>query len=151
MYGVRFVGSRNQAHCPFHNDRNPSASVKNGRFHCFVCNLHLDCFDFVQQITGCDFKTAMQTLNQAFALGLDLAAPIPTEAMREIQRERAEKQAALKSYRTDYMDHQQEFVALHRLIRACRPSPDKSYMGLYAWALGRLEQLEEYFSAHPWR
>jgi len=147
MYGMDF-SNRGQACCPFHDDKNPSASVKNGRFHCFVCNLHLDIFDFVQQITGCDFKTAKETLNAAFGLGLDLKKPIPTDQMRKIQAERREKQAQLEAYRDDYNEHQSEFIALRRLVRAHGLHSD---MGLYAWAVGRLEQLDEYFIEKPWR
>lgn len=151
LYGVHFIGGRNQALCPFHDDKNPSASVKNGRFHCFVCNLHLDCFDFVQQITGCDFQGAMEMLNQAFGLGLDLKKPIPTAEMRKLRAERARKAAELERYRADYNEHQTEFIALRRITRMCSPAPDKPYMGGYAWALGRLEQLEEYFADRAWR
>lgn len=151
LYGVHFIGGRNQALCPFHDDKNPSASVKNGRFHCFVCDLHLDCFDFVQQITGCDFRGAMEILNQAFGLGLDLKKPIPTAEMRKIRSERQEKERRLQAYRKNYEEHQKEFIALRRITRMCSPAPDKPYMGGYAWALGRLEQLEEYFADHPWR
>lgn len=147
-YGVAFVGGRNQARCPFHDDRNPSASVKNGRFHCFVCNLHLDCFDFVCQISGCDFKGAMEQLNALFGLGLDLKKPVPTDEMRRIRRERAQKEAELAAYRADYDAHQEEFIRLRRLVRAHGVRSD---MGLYAWAVGRLEQLEEYFKTSPWR
>lgn len=150
MYGMDF-NSRGQACCPFHDDKHPSASVKNGRFHCFVCDLHLDCFDFVKQITGCDFKTSKETLNAAFGLGLDLHKPIPTDQMRRIQAERRRKAAELAAYREDYELHQQEFIKLRRLLRACRPAPDKPYMGQYARARGRFEQLVEYFEQHRWR
>lgn len=147
LYGVH-LDSRGYGLCPFHDDKHPSASVKNGRFRCFVCNLHLDCFDFVMQITGCDFKTAQATLNQSFGLGLDLDKPIPTDEMRRIQRERKRKAEELQAYRDDYNAHQEEFIVLRKLVRAHSRRGD---MGLYAWALGRLDQLVEYFTEHPWR
>lgn len=149
-YGVAF-NSRGQACCPFHDDRHPSASIKNGRFHCWVCDLHLDAIDFVRQISGCDFRTALETLNQLFSLGLDLKKPIPTDEMRRINAERRRKAAELAAYREDYERHHTEFARLWRLTQAATPAPDKPYMGDYAWALGRLEQLNEWFAENRWR
>lgn len=150
LYGVHF-NSRNQANCPFHEDKHPSASIKHGRFHCYVCNLHLDIFDFVTRITGCDFPDAKKLLNDAFHLGLNLDKPVSSDEMRRIEAERRRKAKELDDYRVDYNAHQEEFILLHRLARMCRPSPDEPYMGEYAWAIGRLDQLTEYFSEHPWR
>ena len=35
-YGI-FIGRNGMACCPFHSDRTPSCSFKNGFFHCFGC------------------------------------------------------------------------------------------------------------------
>lgn len=147
LYGVN-LDNRGRGLCPFHDDKRPSASVKNNRFHCYVCNLHLDIFDFVMQITGCDFKTAMETLNSVFGLGLDMKKPIASDEMRRIKTERQRKADELKAYRADYNVKQAEFI---RLRQKPLPAPESPEMGAYAFAMGRIEELEEYFILHPWR
>ena len=50
-YGYRV----NRAHrflCPFHNDRNPSASIKNDYFNCFVCGAGGDLITFTAKYLG---------------------------------------------------------------------------------------------------
>jgi hypothetical protein len=41
FYGLTF-NNRGWAKCCFHNDNHPSMSFKNGRFHCWVCDLSGD-------------------------------------------------------------------------------------------------------------
>jgi len=47
----------NRLKCPFHDDRNPSASVKRetNRFNCFTCGVRGDIIDIVMQVEG--FRT----------------------------------------------------------------------------------------------
>lgn len=147
LYGVRFVGG-NRALCPFHDDRHPSASVKNGRFHCYVCGLHLDVFGFVQQMEGCGFREAMERLNGIFRLGLDLKKPIPSAELERRRLERERKEAALAAYRREYEAKQAEFI---RLYRMARPEPESRSFGEYARLLGRLDYLEWWFRENHWR
>lgn len=146
-YGVHF-GSRNQAKCPFHDDRHPSASVKNGKFHCYVCNLHLDVFEFVQQMDGCDFNAAKERLNDLFHLGLDLKKPIPSAELERRRKDRERRQQELTAYRAEYEDKQAEFI---RLYRTEPPATDGLGWGEYARLLGRLEYLEWWFAENRWR
>lgn len=146
-YGVHF-GARNQANCPFHDDRHPSASIKNGRFHCYVCGLHLDIFEFVQQMDGCDFNGAKERLNDLFRLGLNLKKPASSE---EINRKKAEwerREAELAAYRSEYEDKQEEFIRLYRIPK---PPPDSPLWGQYARLMGRMDYLEWWFSENRWR
>lgn len=41
-------------HCPFHDDHSPSAraNAAHDRFDCFVCDIHGDIFDVVQEVEG---------------------------------------------------------------------------------------------------
>ena len=39
-YGI-FIGRNGMACCPFHSDRTPSCSFKNGFFHCFGCGIEI--------------------------------------------------------------------------------------------------------------
>lgn len=147
VYGVHFNG-KNQAKCPFHDDRHPSASIKNSRFHCYVCDLHLDIFEFVQRMDGCDFNGAKERLNDMFHLGLDLKKPIPSAEMERLRREREKKEMELEMYRAEYEAKQAEFI---RLYRTPPPPPGSPSWGEYAKMMGRMDYLEWWFSMNRWR
>lgn len=147
FYGVLFNG-RGQAACPFHDDKHPSATVKNGRFHCFVCDLHLDVIDLVCHISGCNFRGALERINDDFRLGLDLKKPIATDEMRRIQEERRRKERELEAYRAEYNARQEEFI---RIRETKRPPEGHPSMGEYARLLGRKEYLEWWHENHHWR
>lgn len=146
-YGVHF-DERRQGKCPFHDDRHPSASIKNGRFHCYVCGLHLDIFEFVQQFDGCSFNGAKERLNDMFRLGLDLKKPMSFAETDRLRREREKRKAELAAYRAEYEAKQAEFIRLYRLPA---PSPDNPLWGEYAGLLGRLDYLEWWFTENRWR
>lgn len=61
---VAFKG--NNCRCPYHDDKNPSASIhrKEGvwRFHCFVCQLDMDVFDVISRNEG---RTLSEVLRDA--------------------------------------------------------------------------------------
>jgi DNA primase len=44
--------------CPFHDDVNPSLSLKGGRFKCFACGARGDAFDMVCRLRSCNFRRA---------------------------------------------------------------------------------------------
>ena len=50
--------------CPFHADRNASASVNllTGGFRCHGCGAHHDLIGFHQRVTGLDFTAAVREL-----------------------------------------------------------------------------------------
>lgn len=45
--------------CPFHEDRNPSASINYLGFHCFSCEREGDAYKLIMTETGCDFVAAL--------------------------------------------------------------------------------------------
>jgi hypothetical protein len=57
--------------CPFHDDKNPSASIHKGRFNCFVCGLSLDVFAFIERTQRTDFKSALSYLADKYGVGLN--------------------------------------------------------------------------------
>ena len=146
-YGVHF-NDKWQGKCPFHDDRHPSASIKNGRFHCYVCDLHLDIFEFVQQFDGCSFNGAKERLNSLFHLGLDLKKPMSSAEMDRLRQERQKREAEIAAYRAEYEAKQAEFIRLYRLPA---PPPDNPSWGEYARLLGRLDYLEWWFTENRWR
>ena len=53
---------RNRVRCPFHEDLNPSASIKRNRVHCFVCNKTWNPIDLVMERDGLSFINAVRRL-----------------------------------------------------------------------------------------
>lgn len=49
--------------CPFHDDKNPSFSIKNNRFKCFSCQESGDSIALYQKINDCSFKEAVKALS----------------------------------------------------------------------------------------
>ncbi len=54
---------RNRVRCPFHEDLNPSASIKHNRVHCFVCNKTWNPIDLVMERDGLTFINAVRRLS----------------------------------------------------------------------------------------
>ena len=59
--------------CPFHNDKNPSATVdKNNKwFHCFACGANYNVIDFVSNYEKCTRRQAISIISGIFGLGLE--------------------------------------------------------------------------------
>jgi len=53
---------KNKASCPFHEDKNPSFSIKGNKGHCFSCSFHGDIIDFIMKKQGFDFLQAINFL-----------------------------------------------------------------------------------------
>jgi len=53
---------RGKALCPFHGDRNPSFSVKDGQARCFGCGWTGDIIDYIQDLKGFSFQEALEFL-----------------------------------------------------------------------------------------
>jgi len=146
-YGVHF-NNRGQATCPFHEDHHPSASIKNGRLHCYVCDLHLDIIAFVQILFQCNFKDALSRINEDFRCGLDLQKPLPSAELNRLLADKRQKEQELLKYRAEYDAKTAEY---RRIWNCPRPSRGDPEAGEYAPLLGRREYLEYWFSENHWR
>ena len=62
-YGLAF-DRRGRARCPFHDDRHPSMSFKDGRFRCWVCDIGGDAIDLTARLWGLDKLEAAKRLNE---------------------------------------------------------------------------------------
>ena len=79
------VDKHGRCSCPFHNgkDRNMKLFPGNRGYSCFVCHASGDVIRFVQEYNGCTFKEAVNWLNNAFNLGMDISSPMsPDERKR---------------------------------------------------------------------
>lgn len=141
LFGV-IPNGRGVCRCPFHDDRHPSAQIKNRRFHCYVCDLHIDIFEFVQNMTGCGFRESMKKINDVFRV-VDLGKPADRTELSSLQKAREQKQRE-KAARNAAFDA--KTTEHRRLWNTDRPHPeDDIAMGQYAAGLGRLEQLDYWF------
>ena len=89
--------------CPFHSERTPSLSFKDGRYHCFGCGAGGDSIDFTARLLSLEPLEAVRELNRAFALCLPLDRE-PTGKDRVVARRRQESieiRREFKQWRTD--------------------------------------------------
>lgn len=150
-YGVHF-DSHGRALCPFHDDHHPSANIKGEKFHCSVCDIHGDIFDFTQRMFNISFRQAMLRLNEDFGLGLLGQKPDPVK-LQQWRRKKAREAAELAAYRAEY-DHN---VLLHRKIIESLWAMGKPAVGEHGkaiyWAamLAQLDYLNYYFDSCHWK
>lgn len=82
-----------QVCCPFHADKTPSMAINlsDGRFKCFGCGIGGDLVDFHMQLTGLDFKSALNELGGEL-LSLPMVKPLKAEPVNdEAKRLRARR------------------------------------------------------------
>ena len=104
-YGLTF-DRRGWALCPFHNDKHPSMSFRNGRFRCWVCDVGGDSIDFTARLLGLDAMGAVERLNADFGLALPLhRKPTQVEARAARRRlEVAEAHRAFEEWRSNFIN-----------------------------------------------
>jgi len=99
-YGMD-INRYDKALCPFHPDKHPSLSFKDGFFKCFACGEGGDVIKLVQRLQGYTHPIeAAKELNNAYGLGWafkDRKAPKPPETPYGISiREHATIKRALR-------------------------------------------------------
>lgn len=87
----RYTGARlihNKYFCPFHNDKNPSLSVKNGKYRCWACGASGNVINFVSRYCDIGFKDTCRKLSADFNLNLDIDdKPKRFDIWDEVKRE----------------------------------------------------------------
>lgn len=101
-YGVavkREPNERGWSLCPFHNEKTPSLSFRDNRFHCFGCHEGGDAVDMVGKLYDISPKEAAQKIAHDFGL----AAVDDVKAERRVDRNRLlrEKWRELEARITD--------------------------------------------------
>jgi DNA primase len=83
--------------CPFHDDKHPSMTIRNGKFRCWVCDARGDVIDFVSQHFGLGFQEAIDKLNDDFNLNLPRSRKLTTSQKHELSdNERLRREKDLK-------------------------------------------------------
>ena len=93
FYGVK-VGRNGSFCCPFHNEKHPSASIKNDYFNCFACGVGGVLITFTAKLHGIGNYDACKKLAEDF--GLNIAQPQTQADRLRADRERAKRQAEQK-------------------------------------------------------
>lgn len=63
--------------CPFHDDHDPSLSVKGAYWRCWSCNEHGNVIDFTIRYFGIGYAEALRKLNDDFSLSIEFeGAPV---------------------------------------------------------------------------
>ena len=106
--------------CPFHNDKHPSLTVKNGHWQCWSCNEHGDVISFVQKYHGIGFIDAVKRIADDFGITLPESMP-PTNPLdklwQSVEREsREHNQRELAAYRESIDQEIDTLTAAHRAL-----------------------------------
>lgn len=88
-----------KARCPFHEDRNPSFSVKGERWRCFAGCGGGDVLDFVKKFHNLDTGAAIRHLAKRAGLDNGPLTPAERQAAQEARQERERKKALIKDFR----------------------------------------------------
>lgn len=96
--------------CPFHNEKTPSFSVKNNRFHCFGCGIGGDSVKFVSELYTLKAYEAALKINQDF--GLNIKPPTETKAEEPAPKP---KQRPLTEYEKKRL-HEEWTIETHDIL-----------------------------------
>jgi hypothetical protein len=105
--------SSGKVHCPFHDDKNPSASIKDDRLHCFVCNESWDILDISGKLNSyskSQFPENIKAVKKV--LNMSDASNTPTETRFEKEPAKAKAvthEQALKIYTKERFNELAEF------------------------------------------
>lgn len=108
-YGIAF-NRTGFALCPFHSERTPSFSIKNGFAYCYGCGWHGDVIDLVKGLCGLDFRGAIARINDDFGLGLPIGRRPTLREQRDareqlrIARQKREEQRIERVMRDEYAE-----------------------------------------------
>jgi hypothetical protein len=83
--------------CGFHEDRNPSASIRRGYIRCFTCGAHWNVIDLEMEVSGCNFVTALRSLADEYHIpwpSRQLSRAEQDELTAQRQRDTADLESA---------------------------------------------------------
>ena len=138
--------------CPFHNDHDSSLKLypDTRGFFCFGCGAGGDAIRLVQLTNRCSFTDALQWLNSAFSLGLDISTTDNPKALesakmaakREAERRAIEKDADRVLFEA-YCMAQMLVAELEEEKERYRPQFDEEWDPRFCMALKLLPEARE--------
>ena len=104
--------------CPFHDDRNPSLSVKDNHWRCWSCNKGGDPINFIQELFGYNFVDACKRLSADWNIECgtyDSSSDFNEENLiiREIQRQRLDD---IRSLTEQVEDEISKLTDIYRIL-----------------------------------
>ena len=127
-YGIS-INAQEKALCPFHNDKHPSMSFKNGRWRCFTCNAGGSSVDLVARLLDVDPMTAARRIDADFGLGLFNDMPLTAKQKAELRseirqrKEQQETQDAFNSWAFDMKSKVEEAIRVGKDLKDSGRSP----------------------------
>lgn len=125
-YYTGHVVRRNKCLCPFHNDRDPSLTIKGDMWRCWPCQIGGDVIEFTQRYFGIGFRDAVAKLGNDF--GIVTEHPVQSKADRERimwDRIKRESDRENKIQLRSYLDSEIEILnACHRILLRCNAPGD---------------------------
>jgi DNA primase len=133
--------------CPFHgggNERTGSMKIYSGDggFCCFGCHEAGDVIRFVMKLFNLPFRAACERLNADFRLGIDLHAPVDTDALRRHRAAQAAKKREQEKRDAIYRKRTDEYRRLYRARMDENPASWEEMSPEFLEGLGRLDWLE---------
>lgn len=99
-YGVK-VNRNGMCCCPIHHEQHPSMKVFQDGYKCFACNSKGDVIKFVQEMEGCNFKTAFLMLGGTYENKPErarLTAKVSFERQRKLRQKSIENENLFREY-----------------------------------------------------
>lgn len=121
--GINLI--RGKALCPFHDDKNPSFSVKDGRGRCWTGCFSGDVVDFTAKYYGLDFKGALKLLADRAGIkpASTQAERTNAEAARREMKKKAELIKAFRQWEKETANRIAQTLRAHRHLLATRTDP----------------------------
>lgn len=142
-YGLK-PDRRGWCSCPFHGEKTPSFHLRDQRGHCFGCGWSGDVLDLVSGMLHVGPLEAVKELNSAFCLGIDLDAPVDTEAVARAAAARRERER-FKQWREETIRVLTAcFYNLWQSILRSEGTPETGVSAAHAEALRYIGTVEYY-------
>lgn len=88
-YGIEV--KNNMCCCPIHKEKHPSMKVFKDGYKCFACGSGGDVFKFIQEMEGCDFKTAFINLGGTYEKHSNTQAKVIAKTTIKRMKDQKEK------------------------------------------------------------
>jgi hypothetical protein len=148
MYG--YGSDRTRIPCPIHNGKDANFSIRDDHWHCFVCGEGGDVITLVMKLFNLPFRAACERLNADFRLGIDLHAPVDTDALKRRRAAQAAKKREQEKRDAIYRKRTDEYRRLWRARMDENPASWEEMSPEFLEGLRRLDWLDWWFSENEY-